>query len=212
MKSQHFILMGDIVGSSEYEAEELRKEFLQLISLCNKSLEKQILSPYTVTLGDEFQGIAKSLPAVLETLFFLEETSLQKHLLFKIRYVTVQGRIDTPLNRDKAYTMMGPGLTLARKILTDKKRGVPRFRFVLKDKYLMNQINRLFLVIDGLTEKWNIDDAQLILNMLADTNNENVGKKQDKNRTQIWKRRKNLMIEEYRALKKAIFQMVQLQR
>ena len=85
----------------------------------NQKLEHDIISPYTVTLGDEFQGIATSLHAVIEAIFYMEETILRKRLEFKVRYVAVHGEIDTPINRLKAHTMMGPGLTKAREVLTD---------------------------------------------------------------------------------------------
>ena len=202
-----YILMGDIIGSSKYDARKLRNDFIGVVSSCNEELGQDIISPYTVTLGDEFQGIATSLDAVVKTIFYMEETILRRRLTFKIRYVTVYGAIDTPINLLKAHTMMGAGLTKARKILTDKRRGLPRFRFDLADAYTMNQLNRLFLVLDGLTSRWDIGDGILILDMIANTHNEEVGVAHGKNRTQIWKRRKNLLIEEYRALKDALIEL-----
>lgn len=202
---QYYILMGDIIGSSRYaNPKELRKDFLKIISACNKKLKREILSPYTVTLGDEFQGIAASLRAMLEAIFYMEEKILSEGLAFKIRYVSVYGEIETTINRLRAHTMLGPGLTRAREILTDKRRGTPRFRFEFPDPYLTRQLNRLFLVFDGLTRRWSPEDGRLILDMLANPHNDEVGKLHDKNRTQIWKRRKNLLIEEVRALKESM--------
>jgi hypothetical protein len=203
------ILMGDIIGSSKHDARQLRNEFMGLVSLCNENLEHNIISPYTVTLGDEFQGIATSLHAVIEAIFYMEETILRRGLAFKIRYVAVHGAIDTPINQLKAHTMMGAGLTKARKILTDKRRGEPRFRFDLTDAYTMNQLNRLFLVLGGLTDRWDTGDGLLIFDMLASPHNEEVGFMHGKNRTQIWKRRRHLLIEEYRALKEVIMEFGQ---
>ena len=207
--AQRHILMGDVIGSRKYDARKLRKEFMGIISLCNKKLENDIISPYTVTLGDEFQGIATSLHAAIKAIFFMQETVLCKGLAFKIRYVTVYGAIDTPINRLKAHTMMGAGLTKARKILTNKSRGELRFRFDLPNVYTMNQLNRLFLVLDGLTRRWDTGDGLLIFNMLTNPRNKVVGAMHGKNRTQIWKRRKHLLIEEYRALKEAIMELGQ---
>jgi len=201
--------MGDVIRSSKQDARQLRKEFMGLVSLCNQKLEHDIISPYTVTLGDEFQGIAASLQAVIEAMFFMEETILRKGLAFKIRYVGVHGAIDTPINRLKAHTMMGAGLTKARGLLTDKRRGKPRFRFDLPDAHTMNQLNRLFLVLDGLTGRWDTRDGILISDMLDNSHNEEVGVKHGKNRTQIWKRRRHLLIEEYQALKEAILELGQ---
>ncbi|MEJ2157725.1 MAG: SatD family protein [Desulfobacteraceae bacterium] len=208
MAKRH-ILMGDVIGSSKQDVRQLRKAFMGLVSLCNQELGHDIISPYTVTLGDEFQGVAATLTAMIKAIFFMEETILRKELAFKIRYVGVHGAIDTPINRLKAHTMMGAGLTKAREILTDKRRGEPRFRFDLADTYTMNQLNRLFLVFDGLTGRWDPKDGLLITDMVANPHNEEVGVKHGKNRTQIWKRRKHLLIEEYRALKDAIVELGQ---
>ena len=203
----YHILMGDIIKSRKYDAQKLRNDFMGIISSCNKDMKHDIISPYTITLGDEFQGIAASLAAVVKTIFYIEENLLLGSLAFKIRYVVVHGSIDTPINRLKAYTMMGDGLTKARNILTDKRRGLPRFRFELENSYTMNQFNRLFLVLDGLTNRWDIEDGGLILDMLANPHNKEVGTAHGKNRSQIWKRRKNLLIEEYRALKDALAEL-----
>ena len=202
-----YIMMGDVIGSSKHDARKLRQEFMGLVSSCNEKLEHNIISPYTVTLGDEFQGIATSLHAVIETIFYMEESILRRGLAFKISYVAVHGAIDTPVNRLKAHTMMGAGLTKARKILTDKRRSVPRFRFDLTNAYTMNQLNRLFLVLDGLTGRWDTGDGLLIFDMLANPHNEEVAVIHGKNRTQIWKRRRHLLIEEYRALKDVIMEL-----
>jgi hypothetical protein len=205
--TKQYILMGDVIGSSKLIAHQLRKDFMALVSLCNQKLAHDIISPYTVTLGDEFQGIGTSLQAVIKTIFHMEETILRNKLVFKIRYVAVLGDIDTPINRLKAHTMMGAGLTKARQILTDKRRGQPRFRFDIPAPHTMTQLNRLFLVLDGLTGRWDIGDGPLILDMLANPHNGEVGAIHGKNRTQIWKRRKNLLVEEYRALKETIIEL-----
>lgn len=72
---------------------------------------------------------------------------------------------------------------------------------------MTKELNRLFLVIDGLIARWAPDDGTLILDMIANTNNVEVGKKHGKNRTQIWKRRKHLLIEEFRALKEVVLDL-----
>lgn len=207
--AERYILMGDIIRSRSYDARELRREFMQLMSSCNSKLAGEILSPYTVTLGDEFQGVARSLRGLFDAVFYLEETSLQKSLKFKIRYVGLHGEIETPVNRMKAHGMMGAGLARARKLLTDKRRGKSRFQFEFPNVQMTKALNRLFLVIDGLISRWSPDDGPLILDMIADTINVEVGKKHGKNRTQIWKRRKHLLIEEFRALKEVVLDLAE---
>ena len=208
MANNYFILMGDVIESRKLNATRLRQQLKALLSACNKDLKPEILSPYTTTLGDEFQGIAGSLHAVAETIFCLGEARIKKQYDFMIRYVAHYGEIQTPINTDMAYGMMGPGLTKARALLTDKRRGEPRFCFELPDKQLAENLTRLFVVIDGLTDRWKQRDFSLIVDMLSNTNNEEVAAKHKKNRSQIWKKRKHLLIEEYRAAKAVVFDLI----
>ena len=200
--------MGDVIESRKLNATRLRQQLKTLLSACNRDLKPEIISPYTTTLGDEFQGIAGSLHAVAETIFCLDEARIKKQYDFMIRYVAHYGEIQTPINTDVAYGMMGPGLTKARALLTDKRRGEPRFCFELPDKQLAENLTRLFIVIDGLTDRWKQRDFLLIADMLSNTNNEEVAAKHKKNRSQIWKKRKHLLIEEYRAAKAVVFDLI----
>jgi hypothetical protein len=202
--------MGDIIGSRMLEARQLRQEFIEIVSSCNNKLRGEILSPYTITLGDEFQGIARSLPGLLEVIFYLEETSLRRSLHFKMRYVGLYGEVETPLNRERAHGMMGPGLTRARELLlSDKKRGKPRFRFELADPLLMRRVNSLFLVVEGIAERWAVKDGPLIVDMINNTKDTEVARIHRKNRSLIWRRRRTLLVEEFRALRDVILDLAQ---
>lgn len=206
--AQYFILMGDVIESRKLDATKLRQQLKTLLSSCNRDLKPAILSPYTTTLGDEFQGIARSLRGVAKCIFYVEETRIKRQDNFGIRYVAHYGEIQTPINTEVAYGMMGPGLAKARALLTDKRRRQPRFCFDLPDKRLAENLTRLFRVIDGLMYRWDRQDYSLISDMLANTNNEEVAAKHNKNRSQIWKRRKHLFIEEYRLTKAVIFDLI----
>ena len=70
--------MGDVVASRRVDAREMRRHLKSLVSSCNSDLKALILSPYTITLGDEFQGIATSLRAIAESIFYFEETRIKK--------------------------------------------------------------------------------------------------------------------------------------
>jgi hypothetical protein len=205
--ADQFIVMGDILRSRKYNGRELMREFKDLVSTCNKKLAVGILSPYTITLGDEFQGVAKSLHWSVKSILCFEESLLQKGFPFMLRYVIHYGQIETPLNRKFAYGMLGPGLTQARKLLSDKRRGRPRFLFDLPDRTLAVQLNNLFSVMASLIRDWKPKDTELIFDMLTIEDNSIIGAKYGKNRSQIWKRRKNLHIDDYKALQLVILEL-----
>jgi len=207
--AKHYILMGDVIGSTRLDAKKLRRQLESLLSKCNQDLKNKIRSPYTTTLGDEFQGIAKSLRSVAESIFHIEHIQMKRRYDFRLRYVAHYGEIDTPINRDIAYGMMGPGLTHARALLTKKGRGRSRFSFDFPDQQLALNLTRLATVIEGLTDRWNLQDYTLILDMIANQDNEIVARKHKKNRSQVWKRRKHLLVEEYRAAKAVMLDMIE---
>lgn len=198
------IFMGDVVNSSDYDGGVLSKGLKELVESTNKKFDKAILSPLTITLGDEFQGILSSVSSGIDLLFYLEEELLIKEPDFKLHYVLLLGEIETEINPDIAYEMMGKGLTEARKMLSSKKRNRKRFRFKLQNKEQTEQLSRIFEVLDTIILNWKKEDYPLILDMIKNDNNSEVGELHDKNRDQIWKRRKTLMINEYNLLKNFI--------
>jgi hypothetical protein len=193
--------MGDVVNSSDYDGEALSKGLKELVENTNTKFNEAILSPLTITLGDEFQGVLHSVFSGIDLLFHFEEELLKTEPDFKLHYVLLLGEIETEINPDIAYEMMGEGLTEARKLLSTKKRNRKRFRFKLKNKEQTEQLTKIFEVLDTIILNWKKEDYPLILDMINNDNNSEVGELHDKNRDQIWKRRKTLMINEYNLLK-----------
>lgn len=200
--------MGDVVSSKSYDSRKLSRELKTLVTEVNADLSHQTLSPYTITLGDEFQGVTKNLNTGIQTLFQFEETCLHRNYEFKLHYVLHYGEIETDINPKIAYEMMGSGLTMARELLSGKKRDRLRFNFELANITESEQLNRIFQVLDGITASWKVKDYPLIWDMIQNENNSKVGDLHQKNRDQIWKRRKTLMINEYNLLKSFILTYV----
>lgn len=203
-KNIYPILMGDVVSSSKYEPKQLGTDLKSLVDVVNDSFKENILSPLTITLGDDFQTVLDSVETGIAIIFFIEEECLRRELDFKLHYVLHTGQIETNINPDIAYEMLGKGLTTARKMLNIKKRDRKRFKIDIQSKTESDQLNRLFEVTDSLIMNWKKEDYTLIIDMIENENNSEVGEKHDKNRDQIWKRRKTLMIKEYTLLKETI--------
>src|ERR1700759_4336017 len=99
------ILMADIIGSRKADQAALMNDFKDLVAEVNKT--SNMLSPLTITLGDEFQGLLEGAEDALKVIWKLEETIVEKELNFKLRYVVVEGFIETPFNKEIAYGVMG---------------------------------------------------------------------------------------------------------
>lgn len=195
------ILMGDVNSSSNQDPIRLSRELKLLVNEVNSRFKNCILSPLTITLGDEFQSVIKSIPDGISILFHLEESILKLNLNFKLHYVLCVGRIDTEINPHIAHEMYGEGLTKTREMLISKKRDRKRFQFNLPEENFLNQLTRIFEVLDSIISSWKQVDYQLIVNMIDNDHNTEVGDKFGKNRDQIWKRRKTLKIKEYKLLR-----------
>lgn len=201
--------MGDVEGSSELDSNFVKQSLNHLVEEINKEYGTSILSPLTITLGDEFQGIAVSNTSALEVIFGLETFIMKQALPFRLHYVLYEGEIDTEINTETAYGMLGSGLTNARGLLTSKKRDRKRFQIHLQDSFTGTQVEKLMEVASDISESWKVEDFALILEMLEYQHNQTVADTQQKTRTQIWKRRKTLQIEAYRNLTEVAYALIE---
>lgn len=195
--------MADIVGSRRMKQNQLRTDFQQAVRFANA--KDNLLSPLTITLGDEFQGVAPNLITAIAVIFRLEEYIIAESKKFKLRYVLVEGDIDTPINREIAYGMMGAGLTQARETLNLLKETKERFHIHLLDDDKSKTITSAFVVFQRLVDDWNPDrDYYLVSEFLQLKDYKRVAADLDKERSLIWKRERSLKMKEYFAMKDVI--------
>ncbi len=198
------IVMADIIGSSKRHAKSLMNDFKSSVTYINRIDRDLILSPITITLGDEFQGVVKSPRAALQIIFDLEKHLMTLKNPFKLRYVIHEGEIQTKLNRDKAYEMLGPGLTAARKQLTDMKSSKSRFKVSLYDKELAEKLSLMLIVLQGIIDQWTPTQQKVVATFLELEDYKKVAERLNKDSTAIWRRKKSLMINEFNSLKRLI--------
>ncbi|MFV8270071.1 SatD family protein [Flavobacterium sp. GT2N3] len=202
---KHYILMADIINSGKKEQKPLMEDFKNLIEEANEIYKADILSPLTITLGDEFQGIIKNVAASIQIILTLEEYSIHKKLNFKLRYVLNQGEIETPVNEKIAYEMLGSGLTEARLKLNDSKYKKFRFNIAIDNLLQQSVLNEAFIIFENITDKWSLkNDYELASNFIQFKDYKIVSEKMNKTRSLIWKREKTLHMESYYATKNII--------
>ncbi len=127
-------LMGDIVHSERAaDPAWLHKTFNAVVDRGNGRRDG-LDSPLTITLGDEFQALATSFVAAASIARDIRLELLE--LDVECRFAIGVARIDTPVNRDRAWNMMGPGLAATRERLNEKS-ATNLYRFVLPDDPLL---------------------------------------------------------------------------
>ena len=161
-------LIGDVVSSQTItNRNSFQKQLKEVLDHVNRD-HKEILSPYTITLGDEFQAVYKN----AHRLFLDILTILSQIFPQKLRFSIGIGEIVTPINRKQAIGMDGPAFYYARKGITNLKEttflldftadDIPNSNFITNSLYLLshlinnwtkNRLKILVAIMKGLTVK-----------------------------------------------------------
>lgn len=147
------VIMGDLVQSQRaVSTRALHTLFNDQIVSANTTFKGALLSPLTITLGDEFQGIVRSAKQAAEMARHMRLAMIASGL--SCRFVVGLVALQTPLNQQNAWNMMGPGLAEARKALNNKEKGV-FYRFSLPHLPITEQmLNALGTGISVIEEGW----------------------------------------------------------
>lgn len=199
------ILMADIVDSRKANQSLLIDELRKVVHYINNKWRESIISPLTITLGDEFQGVIKDIESCYRLMFDMEEFILTNASGIKLRYVMNYGNIDTPINKNVAYEMLGDGLTLAREELNKLKSSSNRFRILShKNKQATTVMNDLFLLYGSYVDSWKMKEYHIVTEFLKNSDYKIVADKLNMNKSSTWRRYKTLYIEEYNTTKELI--------
>lgn len=204
-RNLHFILMADIISSRQTSQAKLMDDFKKIVHAVNTSAKESILSPLTITLGDEFQGVPSDLLSALKVIVELEEQMIARDARFKLRYVVFEGRIETKINPAVAHEMLGPGLTEARNLLGELKNSNDRFHVNITDIKKSAVLNDAFRIYQGIVDGWQADkDYEIVTSFLELGDYKMVADKLNRDRSLMWKRERSQNIKEYVSLKNII--------
>ncbi|MBD8878523.1 SatD family protein [Roseibium polysiphoniae] len=158
MSEAHFehpliVVMGDLVASEEAESrQELHRRFNAAVDAINAKYKNQLRSPLTITLGDEFQGLAADFSSAFEIAHDMRLTLLKQDVF--CRFVVGQVDLQTPVNPDRAWNMMADGLAEARARLEDKADpNAYRFSF-LEDQRCAPLLEAIGASLTDIEEGW----------------------------------------------------------
>ncbi|HEX6432538.1 MAG TPA: SatD family protein, partial [Niastella sp.] len=184
---------------------KLMKSFKKITDEINYEKKDILLSPIAITLGDEFQCVVKNVEAGIELMLAIDEKKLYEMADFKLRYVLVEGGIETPINHDIAYGMLGEGLTIAREKLIEYKNSYRRYSIQLNNIRKSEALANSLIVYQNIIDTWKMEkDYLLIARFLELKDYKLVADEMGKTRSQIWKREKSLNLEAYFSIKQVI--------
>lgn len=142
-------IIGDIIGSRKLEdRHNVQKKFLAMAEKANRLFEQDIASPFTVTIGDEFQVLLKCLHITPKVLDHVIREMAPVELVFGVGI----GEIVTDINPTLAIGMDGPAFHFARKAVEQAKKKKPKIIYK-SDFPGMDMSNALNYFIESCTER-----------------------------------------------------------
>ena len=158
-------LIADIVKSREIkDRDKFQKDLETQLKRINKE-RRDLLSPYTLTLGDEFQAVYGKADTLFDDIWKIR---MELHPQ-KVRVALGIGRLTTPINQRRAIGMDGPAFHHARSGIAELKKssrlikiegeGIPYLNFVNNSLYLISQSSmgwtkNRFHVLSRLLKGW----------------------------------------------------------
>lgn len=165
---KYIVVIGDIISSRKVEKRnDLQKKLLAVFNDLNTADDgKYLISPYTITLGDEFQAVYEKADYLfLDSIRILEETLPQK-----IRFSFGIGEISTDINRNQSIGMDGRAFYFAREGIETLKeiRGSYKFNiYGLEDPKLEKLYNNILMIFSNLLEGWNSNRYYILRSTIA---------------------------------------------
>lgn len=143
-------LIGDVIGSRKVtDRDALQKKLEKKLKQINKG-RSDLLSPYTVTLGDEFQAVFKNCDLIFRDVWEI----LQALYPVKTRFAFGVGELSTPVNPRQAIGMDGPAFHHARQGIQELKKTPFLFKITGEQITSLNLLNQSLYLVSQTSSGW----------------------------------------------------------
>ena len=148
---RNIVLVGDLVASRRIvERSAVQERLRACLRQLNSKKREGLLSPYTITLGDEFQAVF-STP---DRLFRDSLTILIALYPVEVRFSFAIGEISTAINTKQAIGMDGPAFHEARETIDHLKKTKNLFAIASSDGTGLTLINQSLALVSHTIGKW----------------------------------------------------------
>ena len=176
----YIAIIGDIKNSKNItERYQFQQLFHNVINRVNEIYKNDIASNFTITLGDEFQGLLHSGENLMDIILYIKKELYPQ----KIRIGIGIGTITTNINKDISIGADGPGYHKARESIENLKKMENQREIAFSDieirieEIKKNQLqelalNTIFKLMYSIEQKWTIKQRETILYMLIHHSNQ----------------------------------------
>jgi hypothetical protein len=148
---QRIVVVGDMVASRKIaDRAAVQKTLTACLKQLNAKRKGKILSPYTITLGDEFQAVFSRPEGLFRDAFRI----LRAIDPVKIRFSLGIGLIDTAINPIQAIGMDGPAFHAARAALDELKKTKSLFVVAGPPAGEIALVNQALALVSHQIRKW----------------------------------------------------------
>jgi len=165
------VIIGDLVASRKLaDRNFVQKNLRDVLKKINKTADS--LSPYTITLGDEFQAVLQDSSTI-----FTDAAAIMFALHpVKVRFSFGIGTIATSINTKLAIGMDGEAFHNARKGIEEIKGTGYCFNVTGITSENSNMIRKSLFLISNLISHWNKNQLRIFFELCMDNKVKNISK------------------------------------
>lgn len=175
---RYIVIIGDIHASRELKNREMsQKQLLTVLDEINTKYKRDILSPFSISMGDSFQGLLKLDASILNILMDLEFA--MQPIVF--RFGIGIGEITTSINTENSQLNDGPAYHYARSALEVMEDQETKYETRKTNTMLYTAaeetgtdrlINAIFALTTAIKSKWSERQKEIIQTYLAHNENQ----------------------------------------
>ena len=168
----YIAIIGDIKSSKKLSDRKAVQDKLQRVLMkVNEKYDRDIASKFTITLGDEFQGLLCNGKNIIKIIFEIENCMWPIDIRFGIGI----GEITTGIEREISIGADGPGYYRAREAIENLRKNEKKKQTDTANIHLVSDIenqeavliiNTVFTLLCTIKESWSDRQREVILDML----------------------------------------------
>lgn len=170
------VLIADLVASRRLPARaQFQRRLKSVLQAATARAGRALASPYTLTLGDEFQAVYRDATPV-----FADLMSIQAQIApVRARFAIATGPLATSINAAQAIGMDGPAFHRARALLGRLKDDGRLFGVQTNEAADWTLPGGALAVLSGLTESWLPKRFEVFAGLLSGVSGPELARKTD---------------------------------
>ena len=204
---KYIAVIGDVISSKKVEKRKDLQDKLIIIFNYLNSANNNLISPYTITLGDEFQAVYDK----ADNLFLDSVYILEKIYPHKIRFSYGIGEISTEINREQSIGMDGSAFYNARDGISKikKQRGNYRFNISgLEDIEIEKLYNNSLFIYSNVLKQWRKNRYTILRETMEGTSVKDIARELKLTETAVYMNIYDGSMREFIAINETLSKMI----